>query len=93
MATRHVPARRGAVFDDFAVGRPTATDALLRRPDGTREAFADEAISATRARRSVHTVLSAMTMTLAQYASKRAYLRSIGYSRSATRRKALWHLR
>lgn len=55
MATRNVPARRGVVFDEFAVRPPAPTDVLISRPEETGRAFAHE--RTTRVRRSVSDAL------------------------------------
>lgn len=94
MATRHLPARGATVFDDFSVARPPVSETVLRaRTDRSREAYVHEAVPTARARKSLRNVVASIAMTLAQYAHKRAYLRSMGSSRTAARRKALWHIR
>ncbi len=91
MATRLVPARTAAVSDDLTV--PGDRRVLLYRRNEFRETYVHEDAPTAPARRSITDVVASIAMTLRQYAEKRAYLRSMGYSREVARRKALWHVR
>ncbi len=91
MATRLLPARTAAVIDHRTV--PGDSTVLLHRRNRFRETNVHEDAPTAPARRSLNDVVASIAMTLRQYAEKRAYLRSMGYSRQVARRKALWHVR
>ena len=100
MATRRMPARSATVFDDFAVRRPTPVGGagssrvvLPARVGEVRPAVRVETVPQFSGRRSFRAIVASFAITIAQFSAKARYLRSLGFSRSMARRKALWHIR